>query len=190
MKKLIVASHNPKKLKELKEILAPLGYELIDANEANLPDVEETEDTFLGNATLKVISSFNTTNTPSIADDSGFCVNALKGAPGVYSARYEGGFQRVLDEISHLTDKKERSAYFYCIISYIDAQGIQHNFEGKTEGYVTFNPLGDKGFAYDPIFIPTGYNKTFAQMTAEEKHTLSHRGKALKKLIQHLKKEA
>lgn len=189
MKKLIVASHNSKKLKELKEILAPLGYELIGAGEANLPDVEETEDTFVGNATLKVKSAFKHTNTPCIADDSGFCVDALNGAPGVYSARYEGGYQRVLDEIKHLKQQEDRSAYFYCIISYIDAQGNQHNFEGKTEGYIPLNSKGDMGFAYDPIFIPKDCNKTFAEMTSEEKHELSHRGKALQKFIQHLKKE-
>ncbi|PPR12519.1 MAG: Non-canonical purine NTP pyrophosphatase [Proteobacteria bacterium] len=189
MKKLIVASHNPKKLKELKEILAPLGYELIGAGEANLPDVEETEDTFIGNATLKVKSAFTHTNTPSIADDSGFCVDALKGAPGVYSARYEGGYQRVLDEIKHLNQQEDRTAHFYCVISYIDAEGHQHNFEGKTEGYIPFNAKGDKGFAYDPIFMPKDHKSTFAEMTAEEKHKLSHRGKALQKFIQHLKKE-
>lgn len=187
MKKLVVASHNAKKLSELKQILAPLSIELIGASDAHLPDVEETEDTFIGNATLKVESAYHHTQTPSIADDSGFCVEALNGAPGVYSARYEGGYERVLQEIAHLTNLSDRKAYFYCIISYIDPQGIQHNFEGRIDGHVSFKAIGEKGFAYDPIFIPKGHSKTFAQMTADEKHNLSHRGQALGKFINHLK---
>jgi XTP/dITP diphosphohydrolase len=187
MKKLVVASHNPKKLQELKAILTPLGIELLDANDMHLPDVEETEDTFIGNATLKVKSAYNQTKLPCLADDSGFCVEALKGAPGVYSARYEGGFERVLKEIKHLPEKENRKAYFYCIISYIDSNGKQHNFEGKTEGFIPLKPQGTKGFAYDPIFIPEGDTSTFAEMEANEKHSLSHRGKALQKFIEYLK---
>lgn len=189
MKKLVVASHNPKKLKELKEILTPLGIELIDATEANLPDVEETEDSFIGNATLKVQSAFKHTNLPCISDDSGFCVKALNGAPGVYSARYKGGMDRVLDETKNLTEQEDRRCYFYCVISYIDKNGIQYNFEGQINGHMPLTAKGEKGFGYDPIFIPKGYDKTFAEMTSQEKHALSHRGKALEKFITHLKAE-
>lgn len=187
MQKLVIASHNPKKLKELQEILAPHGFELLSAGDVNLPDVEETEETFIGNARLKVESGFKHTGLPCIADDSGFCVDALKGAPGVYSARYEGGPQRVLNEIKDIqTDK--RTAHFMCVIAYIDKDGVFHSFEGRADGHVAEDFKGEQGFAYDPIFIPNGDNRTFAEMSAIEKHKISHRKQALDKFIQHLKK--
>lgn len=186
MNSLVIASHNSKKIEELKAILAPLNVKILDAAETNLQDVEETETTFVGNATLKVKSAYKQTGLPCIADDSGFCVEALKGAPGVYSARYQGGHNRVLQEISHLHQKEDRKAYFYCVISYIDIQGKQHNFEGRIDGYIPLQPSGNAGFAYDPIFIPNGFDKTFAEITPKEKHNLSHRGKALQQFIKHL----
>ncbi len=189
MNKLVVASHNPKKLQELQAILAQVGYQTIGASEVHLPDVEETEDTFVGNATLKVESAFRHLNFPALADDSGFCVDALNGAPGVYSARYEGGYQRVLKEIAHLTKPKDRRAHFVCIIAYIDENGEQHNFKGRISGHIPMEPQGTAGFAYDPIFIPDGFDITFAEMTAEQKHSLSHRGQALAKLVEHLRQK-
>tara|TARA_R110000868_G_scaffold218576_1_gene468998 strand:- start:144289 stop:144858 length:570 start_codon:yes stop_codon:yes gene_type:complete len=185
MKKLIVASHNKKKVAELITILTPLGVELIDADSANLPDVEETEATFHGNARLKVESAFKESGLPCIADDSGFCVDALKGSPGVYSARYEGGYSRVLKEIA---DKqgKERSAHFICVIAYKDCTDNIHYFEGKIEGLIPQEPHGDGGFGYDPIFIANGQTQTFAQMDPTLKNTMSARSIALEKLVKYL----
>ena len=188
MKQLIVASHNTHKVAELKVLLEPLGIELIDAAQANLPDVEETEATFKGNARLKVESAFEQTGLPCMADDSGFCVDALGGAPGVYSARYEGGYKRVLEEIKNVAPK-QRSAHFICVIAYKAPNEEIQYFEGKLEGVIPVKAKGTGGFGYDPIFIPKGENETFGEMEAVKKNSMSARSIALSKLIEYIKKE-
>lgn len=187
MKKLTIASHNAKKASELQAILKPLGFTLITATQANLPDVEETETTFHGNARLKVESAFAAVNEPCFADDSGFCVDALDGAPGLYSARYEGGYNRVLTEIKHKTGT-ERSAHFICVIAYKDNKDDIHYFEGKAHGNIPLEASGDGGFGYDPIFIAEGQTETFAEMCPTLKNTMSARSIAISKLIIHLEK--
>ncbi|MFT7432811.1 MAG: XTP/dITP diphosphohydrolase [Alphaproteobacteria bacterium] len=189
MKNITIASHNKKKAAELQAILTPLGIELITADSAGLPDVEETETTFHGNARLKVESAFAQVGGHCIADDSGFCVDALNGAPGLYSARYEGGYGRVLKEIEN-KQGHARSAHFICVIAYKNNIDDIHYFEGKVEGLIPEKASGKGGFGYDPIFIANGEKITFAEMDPKSKNRISARSIAVAKLIEHLKKEA
>ncbi len=192
MKKILLASHNEGKIKEVKEILAPLGIELISANELNLPDVEETGTTFEENAILKAKAFAKSSGLYCIADDSGLCVNALNGAPGVYSARYapnrdfNKGMDKLIADIT-ATDSNDWSAYFQCVIALSSPTEDIKLFDGRIYGKISPTKLGDAGFGYDPIFIPDGYTTSFGEMDKAEKNNISHRGNALKKLQQHLK---
>ena len=191
--KLIIASNNKGKIREYKELLSPLGYEAISQSEAGVNiEVEETGTTFAENSALKAQAIFNMTeNCAVLADDSGLMVDALGGEPGVYSARY-GGLSTdaertayLLDNLKDISDDK-RTARFMCCIHFIKADGTVVTAEGKCEGKIGYEPKGENGFGYDPVFMYG--DKSFAQVPAEVKNSVSHRANALKNLIEKLKK--
>lgn len=178
---LVLASQNPGKINELQTLLAPLGVQLKSARDLALPDVEEDQDTFAGNARKKAEAVAAATGLPALADDSGLCVDALGGRPGVYTARY-GGYEKLLRDISDVP-QEERSAYFICVLALAVPGEKTSLFEGRVDGHIAPEPQGEGGFGYDPVFIPENHSLTFARMTAEQKHALSHRGRALSKFI-------
>lgn len=192
--KFIIATNNPKKLKELERILNPLGINAVSAKEAgvSLDDVEETGTTFAGNAFIKANAAFKETGLASVADDSGLCVDALNGRPGIFSARYAGENATDCDKnnklLSELEDvcEEERTAHFTCAICCILPNGEKIEVEGVCEGSISFEPHGNGGFGYDPIFKYG--NKSYAELSPDEKDLISHRGKALTKLKAELEK--
>lgn len=186
--KLIIASHNDGKIREINELVGPFGLEAVSAKKLGLIDPEETGKTFIANAILKAEAAANASNLPSLADDSGLCVDALGGAPGIYSARWAGeprDFGRAMHHIeAALKDigAEDYGAQFVCSLCVAWPDGHHEVFEGVVRGRLTFPPKGDKGFGYDPIFVPTGYQETFAQMDPVAKHAMSHRADAFAKL--------
>lgn len=189
--KMILASNNPEKLREVREILTPYGITVISQSEAGIKlEVEETGTTFAENSELKAKAVFDLTHMPVVADDSGIVVDALNGEPGIYSARYGG---EGLDDVDrcHLLLKnmkdvpdEERTARFVCVITYFDENGTKHQFDGKIEGKIGYEMIGSNGFGYDPLFIVG--DRSLAQYTDEEKNSVSHRGNALRKLEAYL----
>lgn len=192
--KFLIATNNPKKLKELQRILNPLGINAVSARQEGvlLDDVEETGTTFAENAFIKAEAAFKKTGLPSVADDSGLCVDALDGRPGIYSARYAGENATDADKnsklLSELKDvpEKNRTAHFSCTICCILPNGDKIEVEGICEGSIAFEPHGNGGFGYDPIF-KCG-DKSYAELSSDEKDAVSHRGKALRKLKAELEK--
>ncbi len=192
--KFIIATNNPKKLIELERILKPLGIDAVSAKEAGvvLDDVEETGTTFAENAFLKADAAYKKTGMPSVADDSGLSVDALNGRPGVYSARYAGEnatdkdrYTKLLGEMKDIPEN-ERTAHFTSAICCILSDGSKIEVEGRCDGRIAFEPSGDGGFGYDPVFLYG--ERSYAQLTAEEKDKVSHRGKSLRKLQEELQK--
>ena len=195
--RFVLATHNPGKLQEMGEILRDLGVEVVSPAALGIPvDVEETGTTFLENALLKAKAICRAANLPAIADDSGLCVDALNGAPGVYSARYggeglddKGRYQLLL---SSMRGQTTRAAHFTCSIACAFPNGDTLTAEGQVQGTIAFAPMGEGGFGYDPVFFYPPLAKTFGQLTAEEKSAISHRGKALasfsEKLATYLRK--
>ena len=191
--KFIIATNNAKKLVEMERILNPLEIEAVSAREAGvvLDEVDETGTTFRENAFLKANAAYEKTGMPAVADDSGICVDALDGRPGIYSARYcpelcvtdEDRTQRILDELDGVPDGK-RGAHYTCAICCILPDGSKIEIEEICEGTIGYSFIGDGGFGYDPIFMQG--DKTFAQLSAEEKDKVSHRGKALRELKRRL----
>ncbi|WP_234570868.1 RdgB/HAM1 family non-canonical purine NTP pyrophosphatase [Rhodohalobacter sp. 614A] len=188
---LFLASGNPHKIEELQQILKPLGIHLkstLDFPDA--PEVEEDQPDLQGNALKKARFWFEKTGLPSIADDTGLEVEALGGAPGVYSARYAGEnvtYQQNVDKLlRELGNEENRKAQFRTVIAYL-TDDDEYVFEGVCKGQILTEQRGEKGFGYDPVFQPTGYDKTFAELDSEEKNKISHRGKALEKFLQFLK---
>lgn len=187
---LIFATHNKNKAKEVKSLM-PSYIDLVDLSDINYTDeIEETETTIEGNALLKAKTIFDKTNLNCFSDDSGLLVDALNGAPGVYSARYAGeqkndndNIQKLLKELS---GKENKKAHFKTVMVLM-IDGKTHLFEGKIHGHIIAEKRGSNGFGYDPIFVPEGYNKTFAELSQEEKSVISHRAIALKQLIEFLK---
>ena len=182
--KFVLATNNPKKLKEMAEILGTLGVEVVSPKELGIHiEVEETGTTFAENAMLKAKAICEAANLPAIADDSGLCVDALNGGPGVYSARYGGegldDVQRYQLLLANMRGLTTRAAHFACAIACAFPNGKELTAEGKCNGTIAFAPMGEGGFGYDPIFFVPEYRKTFGQLTAEEKSKISHRGKAL-----------
>ena len=186
-KKLLIASHNAGKVREIKELLLPFGLEIISAADLKIEEPEETEPTFEGNARLKALYCAKASQLPSLADDSGLVIAALDGQPGVYSARWAGpekDFNKAMKRIEdELFGKNNRSAYFICSLALAWPDGYVQTFEGRWNGMLTFPARGLNGFGYDPIFIPNGSQITAAEMTPQEKQKLSHRAKAFKKLV-------
>ena len=192
MKKIIIASNNNGKISELKKLLEPLNIEVLSQKEAGTNiDIEENGSTYSENATLKATAIFNLKNIPVIADDSGLEIEFLSGKPGIYTARflgkdtpYQDKHKKILEMLKNAKDD-ERTARFICAICYIDENGEQHIFEETCEGKIAYEPKGINGFGYDPIFEYNG--KVFAEMSNIEKNKISHRGKALKSLVNFLK---
>ncbi|MDQ0928705.1 XTP/dITP diphosphohydrolase [Bacillus atrophaeus] len=191
MKEAIIATHNPGKVKEFKDILAPKGYDVKSlADIGFLEEIEETGHTFEENAVLKADAVAKAVNKMVIADDSGLSVDNLGGSPGVYSARYAGeqkddmaNINKVLQELKGI-EKEQRTARFRCALAVSIPGKETKTVEGHVEGYIAEEPKGENGFGYDPIFIVKDKDKTMAELTSDEKNKISHRANALKKLSQ------
>jgi XTP/dITP diphosphohydrolase len=194
--KLVLATRNQGKITEFRRILdalAPGEIELIGVDQfPDLVDVEETGSTFEENSLLKARYTAQITGLPAIADDSGLCVDALNGDPGIYSARWAGAhgddqanIEKLLDQLKDIADEK-RSAHFMCVASLVLPDGREQVAEGRFDGHILRHPVGEYGFGYDPIFQPLGFTISSAQMSAEEKDLLSHRGKSLRSIAPHV----
>lgn len=197
MKKFVVASRNKGKLKEIAEILEGLPFEVISMEEAGiLKDIEETGSTFEENALIKATEVFKATGQMVMADDSGLEVDYLCGAPGIYSSRFAGEGATDSDKNNKLLQLLEgvplekRGARFVCTIAVVFPDGRHFTVKGTCEGKIAFGPQGENGFGYDPLFFLPEYGLTMAQMEPEEKNKLSHRGKALKMMVERLEKDS
>ena len=193
IEKLVIASHNEGKVAEFRELLAPLAIHVISAREASIVEPEETGETFSDNARLKSMHAASSARLPALADDSGLVVPAIGGQPGIYSARWAGpnkdftvAFARIEQELAQ-QGLTTAPAYFICALSLSFPEGDTHIFEGRIDGMLTFPPRGEHGFGYDPIFIPDGENRTFAQIDAATKNSISHRARAFAKFMGFLK---
>ena len=189
--KYVLATHNPGKLKEMGAILAQFGVEVVSPKDLGLTvDVEETGATFAENAMLKAKAICAAAKLPAIADDSGLCVDALNGGPGVYSARYGGeGLDdkgRYMLLLNSMRGQPTRAAHFACAIACVFPNGDELTAEGRCDGTIAFAPIGEGGFGYDPVFFVPELKKTFGQLTAEEKSAISHRGRALAVFVEKL----
>lgn len=193
MKKLVIASNNPGKLREIDRILQPLGLEVLPQSAFNIPEAEEPHCTFIENCLAKARHAAEHSGLPALADDSGICVDALNGAPGVYSARFAG--EPKSDErnneklIALLKDAPNRKAHYYCVIVLVrhphDPQPVIA--EGSWHGEIIDHPRGGGGFGYDPYFLVPDLGKTGAELPMDVKNGISHRGKALAELVEKLK---
>ncbi len=185
--RLVLATHNPGKVREIASLLAPFHVNVIAAGDLGLPEPEETGATFRANAELKALAAAKGANLPALADDSGLVVDALDGAPGIYSARWAGpkkDFNVAMKRVEQkLTGKKKPTARFVCALCLCWPDGEFETFEGIVEGKLIFPPRGTQGFGYDPIFMPVGHDITFGEMDPEKKHAISHRAKAFKQLV-------
>lgn len=188
-KRIVVASHNKGKVREIADLLRPFGIEPVSAAELDLPEPEETETTFKGNALLKARAAASAAGMPALADDSGLAVSALNDDPGIYSARWAGpekdfglAMQKVEDALE-AGGSDDRSARFVCALALCWPDGEETVFEGTVEGSLVWPPKGDRGFGYDPVFVPTGRDITFAEMDPAEKHAISHRADAFRQLL-------
>ncbi|HEX9448673.1 MAG TPA: RdgB/HAM1 family non-canonical purine NTP pyrophosphatase [Dongiaceae bacterium] len=185
--RLVLASHNPGKVKEIHELLAPFGADVVSAGALGLPEPEETEDSFIGNAKLKALAAATASGLPALADDSGLAVQALQGGPGIYSARWAGpnkDFAAAMAKvIGLLKPAKDRAAEFVCALALAWPDGHCACFEGRIAGVIIDQPRGDRGFGYDPIFLPVGGSLTFGEMEPAAKHAISHRAKAFQQLV-------
>lgn len=194
--RLIAATHNPGKVKELAGLLSEVGFTAVSARELGLAEPEETADTFQGNAELKALAAAKAANQPALADDSGLACDGLSGAPGIYSARWAGpekdfraAMQKVEDGLKAETTSDgevDRRGSFVCVLSLAWPDGHVESFEGIVRGQLVWPPRGEKGFGYDPIFVPEGETETFGEMPAERKLPLTHRALAFAKLKAYL----
>ena len=194
MNKLVIASNNPGKLREFQFLLQPLGIEVLTQAQLGIEEVEEPHNTFIENALVKARHVSRLSGLPALADDSGICVDALNGAPGVLSARYAGEYpksdqrnnEKLLDAMKNMADRR---AHYYCVLVLLhhadDPQPLIA--EGEWHGEIALQPGGDGGFGYDPLFWLPEFGKTSAQLEREQKHAISHRGKALRALLEKLK---
>jgi XTP/dITP diphosphohydrolase len=187
--KLVLATHNHGKLREIRELLADKEIEVLSAADLDLPEPEETESTFIGNAKLKAKAAATATGLPALADDSGLVVNALDGAPGIYSARWAGpekdfsmAMQRVEDELAR-SNKPSRKAHFICALSLVWPDGEDVTVVGRIDGTLVWPPRGDKGFGYDAMFVADGDTQTFGEMDPKEKNAIGHRADAFNMLL-------
>ena len=185
--KLVLASHNKGKLKEIAALLEPFGIETLPASAFGLEEPVETEDSFAGNALLKARFAAEVAGLPALSDDSGICVDALGGAPGVYTADWAEtpngrDWLLAMTKLQALGPGTSRRAEFVCTLALVWPDGRSETFEGRMPGSLTWPPRGDHGFGYDPVFVPEGHDVTFAEMDPAEKHAISHRAKAFAKL--------
>ncbi len=203
--RLVIASHNEGKVREIAELLGPYGIEPVSAASLDLPEPDEIGATFVDNADLKARSAADLSGLPSLADDSGLCVEALGDRPGIFSARWaiadprvspEAGpgevagerdfvraMQRVHDEVEAAGPDASRNAHFVCALALCWPDGHSEWFEGRVDGTLAWPPRGEDGFGYDPIFVPAGHDVTFGEMDPAEKHEISHRADAFRKLV-------
>ncbi len=195
--KLVIASHNAGKVREIRALLAPYGIDPVSAGDLGLPEPEETGTTFAENARLKAHAAAQGSGLPALADDSGLCVAALGGRPGVYTAdwaqrqSFEGepgrDWYMAMGKIEGLLAEQgpgvDRSAYFICTLALAWPDGHGEVFEGRVHGSLTWPPRGTLGFGYDPVFVPVGNALTFAEIDPDEKHSISHRADAFAKLV-------
>jgi XTP/dITP diphosphohydrolase len=186
---LVIASHNKGKVREIRELLAPFALTIKGADELGLPEPEETEPTFVGNALLKAREAAEASGEVSLADDSGLAVTALDGAPGIYSARWAGEAKDFMSAMARVErelkakNAKDYSAKFVCVLALAAPNGETAVFEGEVEGTLTFPPRGQKGFGYDPIFVADSMKETFGEIDPAIKHGMSHRARAFRKLL-------
>ena len=192
--RLVIATHNPGKLREIAALIERLGIACVGAEELGLPEPEEIGNTFVDNADLKAREAADLSGLPSLADDSGLSVDALHGLPGIFSARWaedEGGIrdfdramERVWREVEAAGPEAGHDAHFTCALSLAwPNDGQAEAFEGRVDGTLVWPPRGDQGFGYDPMFVPIGCDQTFGEMDPAEKHKISHRARAFKKLV-------
>lgn len=192
-KKLVIASHNSGKVREIGELLSPFKIICVSAAELGLPEPEETGKNFVANAELKALAAARASGLAALADDSGLEVSALRGAPGIYSARWAGPEKdfnfamKQIEEQIKLTGSKDMSARFVCALSLALTADQCHSFVGTIDGNLCFPPRGNFGFGYDPIFVPTGERRSFGEFDPAEKHAISHRAKAFSQLVEFLK---
>ncbi len=188
--KLVIASHNAGKVREIGDLVRPFHVEAVSAGALNLPVPEETQTSFAGNAGIKARAAAEATGLPALSDDSGLAVAALGGAPGVYSADWAGeprDFFAAMDRVERelkVLGTDDFSARFICALCLAWPDGHEEVFEGTVHGSLTFPPRGDKGFGYDPIFIPEGDTRTFGEFAPAEKHAISHRADAFRQLVE------
>ena len=188
--KLVIASHNQGKVREIADLLGPHGIVPVSAADLDLPEPDETGVTFVDNAELKARLAADLSGLPALADDSGLCVDALDGRPGIYSARWAGddkdfgvAMARVQDEMLAGDPEAGRNAHFVCALSLCWPDGTIESFEGRVDGVLVWPPRGDNGFGYDPMFQPIGYDQTFGEMDPAAKYAMSHRADAFRKLV-------
>lgn len=190
--KLVVASHNPGKVREINELLGPFGVDVVSAASAKLAEPEETGTTFEANAQLKAEAAAQASGMAALADDSGLCVEALGGEPGIFSARWAGPARDFALAMRNVEEKlaakgarepEQRRAHFVSVLSVAWPDGDVRNFEGQVHGTLVWPPRGKRGFGYDPMFLPTGHRETFGEMDPDAKHRISHRAVAFRKLV-------
>lgn len=188
--RLVVASHNEGKVREITALLGPLGVEPVSAAALGLAEPEETKPSFRGNAILKAEAAALASGLPALADDSGLEAAGLDGAPGVHSARWAGptrDFALAMRRVwTALGDGADTNARFVCVLALKHPGAPVETFEGDVRGRLIWPPRGDKGFGYDPMFSPDGYHETFGEMDPDEKHAISHRARAFAKLVEAL----
>ena len=196
-RRIVIASKNTGKIREIGALLQPFGLDVVSAYGLGLEDVEETGTTFAENARLKAHAAATATGLPALSDDSGLCVRALDGAPGVYSADWaergdgtrdfgwamEKLERAVSEQLSGADGRNDRSAYFICMLCLALPDGSDHLFEGRVEGMLTFPPRGNNGFGYDPIFLANDETETFGEMDPDRKHAMSHRADAFARFV-------
>jgi XTP/dITP diphosphohydrolase len=188
--RLVLATHNPGKVVEIAELLAPFGMEMVSAGDLGLPEPDETGLTFIANAELKALAAATASGLPALADDSGLCVDALGGAPGIYSARWAGeakdfsvAMQRVHDEMAAKRAGKVDTAHFICALCIAWPDGHKQTFEGRVDGRLVWPPRGGNGFGYDPMFLMDGRDQTYGEMTRADKEADNHRARAFAQLV-------
>lgn len=190
--RLVVASHNAGKVREIGQLLAPYGLDVVSAGALGLPEPEEIEPTFVGNARLKALAAAQSAGLPALADDSGLEVAALDGAPGIYSARWAGADKDFNVAMARVADGIEARggfnsgvpvANFICVLCLAWPDGLTAAYEGKVFGRLVWPPRGNKGFGYDPMFVPEGLQQTFGEMEPEAKHAISHRAEAFRRFV-------
>ena len=185
--RLVIASHNPGKVEEIAALLAPFAVETVSAGSLGIPEPEETGDSFEANAALKAKAAAAASGLPALADDSGLVVPALGGAPGIYSARWAGparDFRAAMERVHRELGDDTRDARFVAVLALAWPEGRTDLFRGEVPGTLTWPPRGDKGFGYDPMFIPSGGTLTFGELDPAEKHQISHRARAFAKLVE------
>lgn len=186
--RLIAATHNNGKVKELKDLFEPLGFTVVSAGELDLPEPEETEFTFVGNALIKARAAAHAAGAPALSDDSGIAVAALGGMPGVNTADWAGhprDFYKAMEKVERelqAIDAVDRSAKFVCCLAVVWPDGHEETFEGEVHGTLTWPPRGEMGFGFDPVFVPLDHKVTFAELDPSDKHSMSHRADAFAKL--------